>query len=54
VYVELHRYHQARVHLLRAVDGAEDRPAVLTALAMAERGLGNHDAAQIALEEARH
>jgi tetratricopeptide (TPR) repeat protein len=54
VYVELHRYHQARVHLLRAIDGAEDRPAVLTALAMAERGLGNHDAAQIALEEARH
>ena len=32
-YVELHRYHQARVHLLRAVDGAEDRAAVLTALA---------------------
>jgi tetratricopeptide (TPR) repeat protein/glycosyltransferase involved in cell wall biosynthesis len=54
VYVELHRYHQARVHLLRAIDGAEDRAAVLTALAMAERGLGNHDAAQIALEEARH
>ena len=53
VYVELHRYHQARVHLLRAVDGAEDRAAVLTALATAERGLGNHDAAQIALEEAR-
>jgi len=53
VYVELHRYHQARVHLLRAVDGAEDRAAVLTALAAAERGLGNHDAAKIALEEAR-
>ena len=53
VYVELHRYHQARVHLLRAVDGAEDRAAVLTALATAERGLGNHDAAKIALEEAR-
>jgi tetratricopeptide (TPR) repeat protein len=52
-YVELHRYHQARVHLLRAVDGAEDRAAVLTVLATAERGLGNHDAAQIALEEAR-
>jgi tetratricopeptide (TPR) repeat protein len=52
-YVELHRYHQARVHLLRAVDGAEDRAAVLTALATAERGLGNHEAAQIALEEAR-
>jgi len=52
-YVELHRYHQARVHLLRAVDGAEDRAAVLTALATAERGLGNHDAAKIALEEAR-
>ena len=52
-YVELHRYHQARVHLLRAVDGAEDRAAVLTALATAERGLGNHDAATIALEQAR-
>src|SRR5262249_25557215 len=52
-YVELRRYHQARVHLLRAVDGAEDRAAVLTALAQAERGLGNHDAAKIALEEAR-
>jgi tetratricopeptide (TPR) repeat protein len=52
-YVELHRYHQARVHLLRAVDGAEDRAAVLTALATAERGLGNHDAAKNALEEAR-
>ena len=52
-YVELHRYHQARVHLLRAVDASEDRAAVLTALATAERGLGNHDAAKIALEEAR-
>jgi len=53
VYVELNRYHQARVHLLRAVEGAEDRAAVLTALATAERGLGNHDAAKNALEEAR-
>jgi len=52
-YVELHRYHQARVHLLRAIDGAEDRPAVFTALAAAERGLGNHDAAKMALEGAR-
>jgi tetratricopeptide (TPR) repeat protein len=52
-YVELHRYHQARVHLLRAVDGAEDRAAVLTALAKAEHGLGNHEAAKIALESAR-
>ncbi len=52
-YVDLHRYHQARVHLLRAVDGAADRAAVLTALATAERGLGNHDAATIALEQAR-
>src|SRR5204862_906699 len=24
-YVDLHRYHQARVHLLRSLDGAEDR-----------------------------
>jgi len=53
-YIELHRYHQARVHLLRAVDAAEDRAAVLTALATAEHGLGNHDAAKTALEEARH
>ena len=51
--VDLHRYHQARVHLLRAVDGAEDRAAVLTSLATAERGLGNHEAAKNALEEAR-
>jgi tetratricopeptide (TPR) repeat protein len=51
-YVELHRYHQARVHLLRAVDAAEDRSAVLMALATAERGLGNHEAAQIAQQEA--
>jgi tetratricopeptide (TPR) repeat protein len=51
-YVELHRFHQARLHLLRAVEGAEDRAAVLTALATAERGLGNHDAAKSALEEA--
>jgi tetratricopeptide (TPR) repeat protein len=52
-YVALQRYHQARVHLLRAVDGSDDRAAVLTALAGAERGLGNHDAAKIALEQAR-
>ena len=52
-YIELNRYHQARVHLRRAVDGAEDRAAVLTALAKAEIGLGNVDAAKTALAEAR-
>ena len=52
-YVELRRYHQARVHLLRAVDGADDRAAVLTELAEAEIGLGNVDAARDTLEEAR-
>lgn len=52
-YVELRRYHQARVHLLRAVEGAEDRAAVLTELAKAEIGLGNVDAARDTLEEAR-
>ena len=52
-YVELRRYHQARVHLLRALEGAEDRAAVLTELAKAEIGLGNVDAARDTLEEAR-
>jgi tetratricopeptide (TPR) repeat protein len=52
-YIELNRYHQARVHLRRAIEGADDRPAVLTALAKAEIGLGNVDAAKIALAEAR-
>jgi tetratricopeptide (TPR) repeat protein len=51
-YVELNRFHQARVHLLRALDGAEDRVAVLTELARAEGGLGNPDAAREALAEA--
>jgi tetratricopeptide (TPR) repeat protein len=58
-YIELKRYHQARVHLRRAlawaeagaargvrsreplVAGAEDRAAVLAALARAETGLGD-------------
>ncbi len=52
-YIDLSRYHQARVHLRRAVEGAEDRAAVLTALAKAEIGLGNVDAAKTALAEAR-
>jgi tetratricopeptide (TPR) repeat protein len=52
-YVELRRYNQARVHLLRAVEGAEDRAAVLTELAKAEIGLGNVQAARDTLEEAR-
>ena len=52
-YVELRRYHQARVHLLRAVASSEDRAAVLTELAKAEIGLGNVEAARDTLEEAR-
>ncbi len=52
-FVELKRYHQARVHLLRAVEGAEDRAAVLTELAKAEIGLGNVQAARDSLEQAR-
>jgi tetratricopeptide (TPR) repeat protein len=52
-YVELRRYHQARVHLMRAIEGAEDRAAVLTELAKAEIGLGNVQAARDTLEEAR-
>jgi tetratricopeptide (TPR) repeat protein len=52
-YIELKRFHQARVHLLRALDGAEERTAVLTELARAEAGLGNADAARETLEEAR-
>jgi tetratricopeptide (TPR) repeat protein len=53
VYIELKRYHQARVHLQRALDGAEDRAAVLTEIAKAEVGLGNLEAARGALEEAK-
>jgi glycosyltransferase involved in cell wall biosynthesis/Flp pilus assembly protein TadD len=52
-YVELKRFHQARVHLLRALDGADQRADVLTELARAEAGLGNADAARETLEEAR-
>jgi tetratricopeptide (TPR) repeat protein len=52
-YVAQRRFHQARVHLQRALDGAEDRPAVLAALATAEVGVGDLGAARDALEEAR-
>jgi tetratricopeptide (TPR) repeat protein len=52
-YVELKRFHQARVHLTRALVGADkERAEVLTALAKAEAGLGNDDAARAAREEA--
>jgi tetratricopeptide (TPR) repeat protein len=51
-YVELKRFHQARVHLLRALEGADERAAVLTELAKAEAGLGNAEAARDTLEEA--
>lgn len=53
VYIELRRYHQARVHLQRALEGAEDRAQVLAEIAKAEIGLGNVDAARVVLEEAR-
>jgi tetratricopeptide (TPR) repeat protein len=52
-YLELRRFHQARVHLRRALDDADDRVAVLTELAKAEVGLGNLDAARTLLEEVR-
>jgi tetratricopeptide (TPR) repeat protein len=52
-YLEQRRFHQARVHLQRALDDAEDRPAVLAELAKAEIGVGDLDAARGALEEAR-
>jgi tetratricopeptide (TPR) repeat protein len=52
-YIELKRFHQARVHLQRALDGAEDRGLVLTEIAKAEIGLGNLEAARGALEEAK-
>jgi len=52
-YLELRRFHQARLHLRRALDGAEDRSAVLVDLAKAEVGLGELDAARATLEEAR-
>jgi tetratricopeptide (TPR) repeat protein len=52
-YLEQRRFHQARLHLRRALDGAEDRPAVLAELAKAEVGAGDLDAARGALEEAR-
>jgi tetratricopeptide (TPR) repeat protein len=52
-YLEQRRFHQARVHLQRALDGAEDRSAVLAELAKAEVGVGDLGAARDALEEAR-
>jgi tetratricopeptide (TPR) repeat protein len=52
-YLEQRRFHQARVHLQRALEGAEDRPAVLAELAKAAVGVGDLGAARDALEEAR-
>jgi tetratricopeptide (TPR) repeat protein len=52
-YLELRRFNQARVHLRRALDEADDRAAVLNELAKAEVGLGDLDAARALLEEAR-
>jgi len=53
VYNELRRYSQARLHLHRALEGAEDRATVLVEIAKAETGLGNMEAARVVLEEAR-
>jgi tetratricopeptide (TPR) repeat protein len=50
-YVELRHFRQARIHLMRALDTAPERGAVLAQLAKAEIGLGNIDAARNALEE---
>jgi tetratricopeptide (TPR) repeat protein/glycosyltransferase involved in cell wall biosynthesis len=52
-YLEQRRFHQAKLHLTRALQGAEDRGAVLAALAKAEIGVGDLAAAREALEEAR-
>jgi tetratricopeptide (TPR) repeat protein len=52
-YLGQRRFHQAKLHLARALDGAEDRSAVLAALAKAEIGVGDLSAARDALEEAR-
>ena len=50
-YVELKHFRQARIHLMKALDTAPDRGAVLAQLAKAEIGLGNVDAARSALAE---
>ncbi len=50
-YVELKHFRQARIHLMKALDTAPDRGAVLAQLAKAEIGLGNVDAARNALAE---
>jgi tetratricopeptide (TPR) repeat protein len=50
-YIALKHFYQARVHLLRALESAEDRGAVLAQLAKAEVGLGNMQAARNALDE---
>jgi tetratricopeptide (TPR) repeat protein len=52
-YLDLRRFHEARVHLRRALDDAEDRAAVLTELARAEVGVGDVDSARVLLDEAR-
>ena len=51
-YLGQKRFHQARLHLQRALDGAEDRAAVLADLAKAELGVGDLEAARGALAEA--
>ncbi len=53
-YLAQRRFHEARAHLERALEDAEDRAAVLAALAQADLGIGDLDAARDALEQARH
>ena len=50
-YVELRHFRQARIHLMKALDTAPERGAVLAQLAKAEVGLGNIEAARSALQE---
>jgi len=52
-YLEQRRFHEARAHLQRALEDAEDRAAVLAALAQADVGIGELAAAGDALEESR-
>ncbi|HEY2729682.1 MAG TPA: tetratricopeptide repeat protein [Polyangia bacterium] len=53
-YLAQRRFHEARAHLERALEDSEDRAVVLAALAQADLGIGDLDAARNALEQARH
>jgi tetratricopeptide (TPR) repeat protein/glycosyltransferase involved in cell wall biosynthesis len=52
IYLDMKRFHEARVHLERALDGADDPGAVHTEIGRAEAGLGNAEAARLALTAA--